>query len=125
MKTNQEILDDFGKKIANDCFDPAYANIESLKEKIDIPEIFKDYSNLFKRLETEDFLILKKYFKDSLSGILFNVLRIFEENEQFKIYYETGDQKVNLVEVSEMLKAEPIIEGGWIERFSKELENGK
>jgi len=31
---------------------------------------------------------------------------------------EDGKQ-VNLVEISEMLKAEPIIENGWIERFSK------
>ena len=27
----------------------------------------------------------------------------------------------SLIEIREMLKAEPIIENGWIERFSKEL----
>ncbi|CAL2106423.1 hypothetical protein T190115A13A_210077 [Tenacibaculum sp. 190524A02b] len=41
------------------------------------------------------------------------------------MYYEVNEQKVNLVEISELLKAEPIIDNGWIERFSKKLDNDK
>lgn len=76
-------------------------------------------------MDKKDFQILQKYFSESLKGILFNFLRSFEENEHFKLYYEKNEQKVNLVEISEMLKAEPIIENGWIERFSKELKKDK
>ncbi|WP_271407391.1 hypothetical protein [Tenacibaculum soleae] len=125
MKSNQEILDEFGKIITNDCFDPAYANLLGLKQKENPPLIFKEFSELFKKMNKKDFQILQKYFSESLKGILFNFLRGFEENEEFKLYYEKDEQKVNLVEISEMLKAEPIIENGWIERFSKELKSEK
>lgn len=122
MKNNKEILDEFGKIIVSDCFDPSYANLLGLKNKENPPIIFKDFTELFNKLEQKDFLILQKYLADSLKGILFNFLRIFEENEEFKLYYENNNQKVNLAEISEMLKAEPIIENGWIERFSNELK---
>jgi len=122
MKTNKEILDEFGKKIIIDCFDPTYMNLAGLREKKAPPIIFENFSNLFKKMNDEDFKILQEYFKESLEGLLFNILRVFEENEQFKLYFENENQKVNLLEISEMLKAEPIIEGGWIERFSKELK---
>ncbi len=112
MKTNEEILDEFGKIVINDCFDPSYANLKGLKNKENPPVIFEEFSNLFKKLEENDFIILQKYLRESLGGLIFNFLRLFEENEQ----------KVNLVEISEMLKAQPIIENGWIERFSKELK---
>jgi len=35
------------------------------------------------------------------------------------LIYEENGQQINLVEISEMLKAEPLGENGWIERFSK------
>lgn len=59
-----------------------------------------------------------------MSGTLFDFLKIFEEHPEFKIIYEENGQQVNLVEISEMLKAEPIIENGWIDRFSKEAKDG-
>ncbi len=123
MKTNKEILDELGQIIVNDCFDPTYANLEGLKNKENPPVMFKEYSDLFKKLDKNDFKILKKYLKDSLGGLAFNFLRVFEENKQFKIHYENNEQKVNLVEISEDLKAEPIIEDGWISRFSKYIKD--
>ncbi len=125
MKSNQEILDEFGKILTNDCFDPTYANLLGLKQKENPPLIFKEFSELFKKMDKNDFEILQKYFGESLKGILFNFLRSFEENEHFKLYYEKNEQKVNLVEISEMLKAEPIIENGWIDRFSNEINRKK
>jgi hypothetical protein len=121
MKTNQEILDLFGKMIIKDCFDPTFANMGSLKNKENPPIIFEDYSDLFKRLSNTDFNILKRYLKDSLGALLFDVLRIFEENPEFKIIYEEDGRQVDLNKISEMLKAEPIIENGWIQRFSEEI----
>ncbi|WP_264847182.1 hypothetical protein [Capnocytophaga catalasegens] len=40
------------------------------------------------------------------------MLGIFEENEQFKLIYEENGKQVDLMKISEMLKAEPIIENG-------------
>ncbi len=92
MKTNQEILDEFGKiLITNVCDFP----LEITKENIN--EIIKEYSE----------------------SILFNFLELFEEHECFKLIYEENGKQINLVEISEMLKAEPLEENGWIERFSK------
>ena len=68
---------------------------------------------------TGSFSILQKYLEESIGDTIFNILRIFEEDGRFKLIYEEDGKQINLVEISEMLKAEPIIENGWIERFSK------
>ena len=54
-----------------------------------------------------------------LSGMIFDFLKIFEENREFKIIYEENNNQIDLNRISEMLKAEPIINGGWIDRFSR------
>lgn len=122
MNSNQEILDDFGNVLVKEVYDNQLRfinnDINDLKQK-------QQFENLFNNLNEQGFKELKLYTKEMLSGSLFNFLKIFEENEQFKLYFEENEQKVNLVEISEMLKAEPIIENGWIERFSKELNNEK
>ena len=119
MKTNQEILDTIGEEIIKFSFDPAIGNLLSLRIKENPPVIFKEYVELFKKMNNKDFYILQKYLEESIGDTIFNILRIFEEDERFKLIYEEDGKQVNLVEISEMLKAEPIIENGWIERFSK------
>ena len=69
-------------------------------------------------LKTED-LKIGETKKFTQGNITLTITRT--KNEQFKLSYEVNNQKVNLAEISEMLKAEPIIENGWIERFSKEV----
>ncbi len=123
MKTNRAILDEFGEKLINKCFDPAYGNLASLKLKENPPLIFEEYSSLFKKLDEKDFKTLQNYLRESLGGMLFNVLRLFEEEEKLKLFYEEDGKQLNLVGISEDLKSEPIIENGWIERFSDELKN--
>ncbi|WP_321827011.1 hypothetical protein [Maribacter dokdonensis] len=61
---------------------------------------------------------IEKYTKEVLEGALFDFLKIFEEHEAFKIKFQNENTQVELVEISEMLKAEPIVENGWINRFS-------
>ncbi len=98
MKQNKEILDEFGKILINGFFDFNY-------------EIL--FKNLSRHLEKNE---SKSLAKETISNLLFEFLKMFEE---FKIYYETEDQKINLAEISEMLKAESIIENDWISRFSE------
>ncbi|ATA76482.1 conserved hypothetical protein [Capnocytophaga canimorsus] len=119
MKSNQEILDEFGRELIENTFDPAIGNLLSLSVKENPPIIFENYVNFLKKLKHQDFITLQKYLQESVGGILFNILKLFEENEQFKLIYEENGKQINLVEISEMLKAEPIIENGWIKRFSK------
>ena len=119
MKTNQEILDTIGEEIIKFSFDPAIGNLLSLRIKENPPVIFKEYVELFKKMNNKDFSILQKYLEESIGDTIFNILRIFEEDGRFKLIYEEDGKQINLVEISEMLKAEPIIEDGWIERFSK------
>ena len=119
MKTNQEILDTIGEEIIKFSFDPAIGNLLSLRIKENPPVIFKEYVELFKKMNNKEFSILQKYLEESIGDTIFNILRIFEEDERFKLIYEEDGKQINLVEISEMLKAEPIIENGWIERFSK------
>ena len=119
MKTNQEILDTIGEEIIKFSFDPAIGNLLSLRIKENPPVIFKEYVELFKKMNNKDFSILQKYSEESIGDTIFNILRIFEEDGRFKLIYEEDGKQINLVEISEMLKAEPIIENGWIERFSK------
>ena len=116
---NQEILDTIGEEIIKFSFDPAIGNLLSLRIKENPPVIFKEYVELFKKMNNKEFSILQKYLEESIGDTIFNILRIFEEDERFKLIYEENGKQINLVEISEMLKAEPLGENGWIDRFSK------
>ena len=122
MKTNKEILDEFGKILVQESFDNQY---KFILNKVDDLSETEEYKNLFQNMSSSGKKEIEKYTREILKGVLFDFMRIFEENEQFKLYYEKNDQKANMMEISEMLKAEPIIENGWIERFSKELNKDK
>ncbi|WP_340158451.1 hypothetical protein [uncultured Maribacter sp.] len=116
MKTNQEILDEFGKILISDVFDKGY---EIIKNDISDLAETEGYEKLFGNMNNDQKMEIEKFTKEILEGVLFQFLKIFEENKQFKLLYEKENIRVNLVKISEMLKAEPIIEDGWINRFSE------
>ena len=62
MKTNQEILDTIGEEIIKFSFDPAIGNLLSLRIKENPPVIFKEYVELFKKMNNKEFSILQKYW---------------------------------------------------------------
>lgn len=118
---NQEILNLFGKLLITEAFDNnaelVNRSLEDLKQTERFEHLFSDMNNTQKaELENLSYEIL--------SGILFDFLRIFEENKDFKIIYESDGQQVDLVKISEMLKAEPLIKDGWIDQFSKFYNKG-
>ena len=125
MKSNKEILDELGKKVVKDIYDDGVSYFNQILSRTTKWNSGKEYSEVFNKLNLEDQIIVRKYIEEVLSTSLFAFLKVFEENEQFKLYYETDDQKIDLVKISEDLKAEPIIENGWIDRFSKEFKNKK
>ncbi len=116
MKTNNEILDEFGQIVVNDVFDNQFRFILN---KIEDLAMTDGYKTLFSKMNQEQKKEIENYTKEILSGALFDFLKIFEENENFKIVYEKNGTKVDLNKISEMLKSEPIIKNGWIDRFSK------
>lgn len=118
MKSNTEILNYFGKLVAQEVFDSQYRFILNKVEDLAQTE---GYINLFNGMNGKQKLEMEHYTGEILRGALFDFLRIFEEHPEFKIVYEEDGQHVDLNKISEMLKAEPIIENGWIQRYSNEL----
>ena len=120
MKSNVEILDEFGQLITKEVFDKQYKFILNKVEDLAQTE---GYKNLFTGMNYEQKKEIEFYTREILKGSIFDFLRVFEENNTFKIVYENDGQNVDLNQISDMLKSEPIIMNGWIERFSKKIQN--
>lgn len=118
MKTNAEILDEYGKLVAQKVFDSQYIFILNSVKDLSATEGYKE---LFGAMNVQQKKELEFYTRELLKGTLFDFLKIFEEHENFKLIYEENGRQVDLNKISEMLKAEPIIENGWIEKYSEEL----
>ena len=118
MKSNVEILDKFGQLVTNEVFDKQYEFILNKVEDLAQPE---GYKNLFTGMNFEQKKEMELYTSEILKGSIFDFLRVFEENNTFKIVYENDGQNVDLNKINDMLKSEPIIKNGWIERFSKTI----
>ncbi|WP_298545372.1 hypothetical protein [uncultured Aquimarina sp.] len=120
MKSNKEILDDYGKKIISECYDPGITYIDQLRKKENPPFIIAEEANFIKSLSDEQVKGLKKIVHRTQNNFLFALFRIFEEkDEEYKMLYNDEGRVVDFVKISEMLKAEHLIENGWIARFSE------
>ena len=116
MKSNDKILNEFGNILIENVYDTQLRFIMNSIKDLSQTE---GYTNLFKNMNEIQKKEIEKYTKEILSGALFDFLNLFEEKEDYKLIYEEDGKQVDLVKISEMLKAEPIIENGWIYRFSK------
>lgn len=119
MRTNTEILDELGERIIKDCFDGYIKQVISLRVKENPPAIFKEKCDFLRSLTDDQFSDLKKILRGSFEVSFFEFFKIFEENPHYKILYSEGSNEVDLTKISEMLKAEHMIEDGWIDRFSE------
>lgn len=124
MKSKKEILDEFGKLLISEVYDGLYNNIgQVISGEAKKYNRLEKYSLIFDKINNDDKRILKEYFETLFEAGLFNFLKIFEENEEYKLIYETSGKQVNLEEISEMLKAEIHGEDGWIARYSSFMNN--
>lgn len=119
MKLNQEILDELGKIVVNDIVDRNYKTIEKIIFKGTPNPNKAKYYEAFSSLNESEKTLVKDFFIKNSHNLIFDFLKIFSENSQFKLIYEEGSEQVNLNEISESLMAELIIEDGWIARFSQ------
>jgi len=119
MNENKQILDEFGELVVKNVFDTEYRFILNTVEDLAKTE---GYKNLFKEMNSVQKKEIEYYTRELLKGTIFDFLKIFEENTQFKIVYDKNGSLIDLEEISEMLKAELIIENGWLARFSKEID---
>jgi hypothetical protein len=123
MKSNQEILDEFGKLVVNSILDRYYLGIKkTIEQGYKNPTMLK-YNQLFNSINKNEKELLCAFVTENINSLLFDFLNLFEENPKFKLIYEDNGQQVDLVKISEMLKAEPLSEDGWIARFSKFKNN--
>jgi len=74
--------------------------------------------NLFRGMTSIQKQELEWLFSEILKGTLFDFLQIFDSYPEFKILLDGKEGQIDLNKASDMLKAEPIIENGWIERYS-------
>jgi hypothetical protein len=116
MKNNKEILDDFGALVVREMFDNQY---KFVLNKVEDWAQTDGYKNLFNEMSIEQKKEIEFYTREILKGATFDFLRIFEEYPEYKIIHEENGEQVDLNKICEMLKAEPIIENGWIDRFSE------
>lgn len=112
---SQEILDKFGELLIKEGFDN---QLKFIKNSLSDLQQTDGYKNLFENMSSIQKTEIENYTSELLKGLIFDLLRVFEENENFKIVYEENDNQINLNELSEMLKAELIIPNGWIDKFS-------
>ena len=116
MKEEKEILNEFGKLVTNKVFDNQYRFV--LNDINDLVQT-EGYENLFNGMNEVKKKELEFYTREILKGAIFDFFNLFDETPTYKIIYEEDERQVDLNKISEMLKAEPIIENGWIQRFSK------
>ncbi|WP_062056042.1 hypothetical protein [Aquimarina longa] len=123
MRSNQEILDHLGMIITEGIVDNSYETIDKILFKGSPNPLKQKYFTAFNQLEEKNKNLVKQFILKNNHNIIFEFLKIFEEHEEFKLIYKENGKQVNLIEISEMLKAEPIIENGWIARFSKYVKD--
>lgn len=120
MNSSQEILDQFGVYVVSQVYDDSMKYLKELIEGSTKWGTGKEYTDVFQKLGPNDRKVLYKYVDDTVRTVIFGLLGIFEENEEYKIVYENnGGRQVDLNKISEMLKAELSRGNGWIDRFSK------
>jgi hypothetical protein len=116
---DQTILLAFGKDLIENCYDPVLANIESTFFPLD--EL--DPENI--KLEIRDYLIL--YLKTNLCQLLNGIVEsgLYIEEGDFCIYAKKDEFNfVNLYDISDNLVAEPILDDGWLDLYSKYHKEG-
>ena len=116
---NKDILDEFGKIVIEDIYDDGLNFFDALSTGTTKWGTDKEYTEVLQRMPQEDQKILRQYIVSVYRTSIFGFLDIFETREQFKIIHHKNGKQTDLVEISEMLKAEIHGEEGWIARFSK------
>lgn len=122
MKTDKEILDEFGRILIDNVYDyQIHSLLQYLNDEVTNTsnESIQTFKSFFRSLSDDQQKKIKLYVLYLTQHLLFSTLGLFEEHKEFKLVYEENGTQINLEKISEMLKAEIISEYGWIDRFSK------
>ena len=118
-KRGKEVLDLFGEKIISQILDRYYKWIQiEINDGIKNPTKIH-FNDIFVKLNADEKKLLQQYILNHFDSFLFDMLGFFEENTEFRLYFENESERIDLSKESENFKAEPIINGGWIDRFSR------
>jgi hypothetical protein len=125
MIDNKYILDRFGKELITECLDSVLDDIIPLINGELKWGILKKYEPLLDSLDSKNKSLFADFITIMSETMLFKVLQMLEDSKDLKLIFVSEKTEFNLVEISEMLKAELQNEDGWIERFSKVLPKYK
>jgi hypothetical protein len=120
VNQGKAILDTFGQKLIENVFDyPLFSIDYFLNKEVTITKQNEKFIKFYNSLDENQLINLKRIQFELMGDILFKLLCIFEENQEFQINFVKDNSFINLMTLSENLKGEPIFEDGWIDRFSK------
>ncbi len=121
IKTNEEILIEFGKLLVGKSFDWSLSDVENLRT-FSKPLLIKDPPTQYlKSLSSEEYDKLLNFLPHILITQLIGVLHIFESDTPFRLIYKEDGNDVDLASISEGLSTEVATEYGWVSQFSKLL----
>jgi hypothetical protein len=126
MKTNEEILIEFGKLLVEKGFDWSLSDFENLRTfskslKINDPQI-----TYLQSLSKEDYEKLLTFIPYLLMIQLIGVLSIFQaEESQYRLIYNGNESNIDLATISDGLSTEVATEYGWVSQFSKVLKDNQ
>ncbi len=118
----EDILDKFGKIVIDNVYDESLKYFKNLRTGNAKWGIGKEYTEVLNKLSEADKDLVYKLHESTVNTAIFSLMQIFEEQEDFKIVYEKNGKQIDLNKISELLKAE---HHNWIQRFSKESNNGR
>jgi len=70
-------------------------------------------------LDKKDLAIMELVLHRYLDVYLFELLKIFEENDEFKLSFSNGTEMIELKDLSGFLPSEGAREDGWFENYSE------
>ncbi len=96
--SNKKYLDEFGEKIVGRFFNYNLKSIKKLTQLSDNSQ--NDFSKFFKGLTNDQQIFILNFLQEEYNDFIFSLGTFFEENDQFKIMYDNGNELIDLKEVS-------------------------
>lgn len=113
--TDKEILDDFGSALMRRVRDRSLGRYENIQRGALKSQRAIELHDLLSEFDEQQQMAIKILITESIDNTLFNLLFMFEEDEDKEIVVAD----VNISEISDGLAGELFSEDGWITRFSQ------
>jgi len=122
-----DLLDAFGKAFIHQVRDGTLAEMDDIFLGRGRPEWTRElHGSLERSMDVERCALLRHTVVIAVDTALHNVLWMLEKTPTLRLEVELPDgDRVDIVEVSDGLSAEPTSPDGWIARFSQDRDPGR